>query len=711
MRGLWAVGIAGVVLLAAAPASASVDLSRRPIGEDKRWRAQVLDQHGGVVYPVDVDVVGDVARVDNLDGLRAPGGAVTTIRATGQGAPRLVLDLGINTGGYIEVSVTKGDGTVVHLGYSEARRFLMPDGDTGLPVKLGIPLVTDPSLGNDDEPNGRQDDIAAAGPWRSPGVRGAQRWIALQLQDAGTVSIDYVRVRETHLRPTVADYSGRFYSSDEKLNRIWYASAYTFALDSFEDLRAGHEHGNVVVTDGAKRDRLVWLGDLALENQLGGYALRQAPRIIRDSLQMFSCQQTTDGLMPQSSQIDVVCPDTPPPPTASGPVLLPEYTASWVLALHDYALLTGDDDFARRMLPVARRAMAHFRSQLNANGLYSTPLVSINWHPFDVAVGEDAHTNATIYRALNGLAALERRVGAGEQAAVDLERAAGALRDAMLARLWDPAAGAFLLNSFDALRNHTQDAQVEAVLGGVISGERATRALRFLSGPLRSKYGTKNGEYDNDLFMSNYISPYISSTELLARLHVGDTAGALELMRRTWGHMVDTDPHTTVWEKLTFAGNPAGYSPYQLGTDMLPTNSVLGQGLSSLAHGWAGGPVPALSGYVLGIRPLTPGYATWLVEPQLGDLRFAQGQAPTPRGPVVSRWRRGARSFVLTVSGPRGTRGDVVVPQLGKRRAIAMNGRVVWRRGRAVGRVRARRDGDGVRFRVGSGRHTFAWGT
>jgi alpha-L-rhamnosidase len=690
-----------VALVPVATASAATDLSRRPIPEDKRWRSLVLDQHGGVVYPARVEVVG--AGVDNPDGLRAEGGGATTI----SGGARLVLDLGINTGGYVEVGVTKSDGTTIHLGYSEARRFLTPAGDTGIPIKLGIPLVTDPSLGNDDEPNGRQDDITAAGAWRSPGIRGAQRWIALQLQGAGSVSIDYVRVRETHLLAKTSDYTGRFYSSDGQLNRAWYASAYTFALDAFEDLRPGHERGNVVVTDGAKRDRLVWLGDLALENLLGGYALRQAPRIIRDSLQLFSCQQATDGLLPQSSQIDVVCPDVAPAPAASaGSVLLPEYTASWVIGLQGYHQLTGDDDFARRMLPVAQRAMAAFGR--NANGLYATPLVAINWHPFDVAVGEDTHTNATIVRALFALAALERRVGSQERAN-DAVRRATALRDAIVARLWDAKEGAFLLNSLDPQRNHTQDAQVEAVLGDVITGARARGALRFLSSRLRTTYGTRNGERDADPFMSNYISPFISSTELLARLHVGDTAGALDLMRRLWGHMVDTDPHTTVWEKLTFDGEPAGYAPNQIGTDIVPPNSVLGRGLSSLAHGWSGGPVPALSGYVLGIRPVTPGYATWIVEPQPGDLRFAQGQAPTPRGALVSRWRRGARSFVLTVSAPRGTRGTVVVPQLGRARTIAMDGKVVWRRDRHVGRIRARRDGDAVRFSGLAGRHTFAW--
>jgi hypothetical protein len=678
----------------ARPASA---LSCRPIAQDASWRRYVLDQGNGLVYPKHVYVVGDASAVDNPAGLEAPGGGVATIHATGQGTPQLVLDLGINTGGYVEVGITKSDGTTVHLGYSEARRFLTPNGDN----------VNDPSQG---DPGPRSEDVSAAGDWRSPGIRGAERWISLQLQSAGTVSIDYVRVREEHLRPNRSAYTGHFLSSDDQLNRVWYASAYTFALDSWRtDGNGNWNAGNWVIFDGAKRDRNVWLGDLVVENMLGAYALSPAPSVMRNSIQMFSCQQGPDGNIAESSKVTVVCPGNPPPPGGSNHDGLTEYTAWWVIALHDYEVFTGDDAFAQRMLPVARRALGYYTSHLDSNGLYPTPSSSINWHPFDVAGGEDAHTNATIYRALVDTASLERRIGAGEATAAGYDREAAALREAMLAHLWDSTAGAFLLNGSDPLRDHTQDAQVEAVLDGVVTGDQAASALSFISSHLRTTYGVMNGESSNDPYMSPYISPFISSTELLARLALHDTSGALDLLRREWGHMVDTDPNTTVWERMDFTGDAAG-APYQVTSGVIPPNSPAGRGFTSLAHGWAGGPVAALSGYVLGIRPTAPGFSSWIVEPQVGDLRFAQGQAPTPHGPIVSRWRRGRGSFVLTAGGPRRTTGQVAVPLLGAARTIARDGVVVWNGHAPVGRIHASADGSYVRFSDQRGLHTYAWG-
>jgi alpha-L-rhamnosidase len=134
--------------------------------------------------------------------------------------------------------------------------------------------------------------------------------------------------------------------------------------------------------------------------------------------------------------------------------------------------------------------------------------------------------------------------------------------------------------------------------------------------------------------------------------------------------------------------------------ESMQLNGVPKSGGISLAHGWGGGPVPALSGYVLGIRPTAPGYRHWIIAPQPGDLRFAQGQAPTPHGPIASRWRRGGGSFKLTVAAPRGTSGVVELPLPRHTRTIAMDGKV----------VHAKRSGGVARIKPGAGTHTFVAG-
>jgi alpha-L-rhamnosidase len=362
-------------------------MSRSPVQASSGWKRYVVDP-GAVVYPKRVEVVGAASAVTDPEGMKAPGGAVTTIRSTGSGAPRLVLDLGANTGGYVEVGITGTDGTQVRLGYSELRRFLTPEGDNC--TCGGIRL----SVGADDDPDARTDVIAPSGgqSWRSPGIRGGQRYVSVQLEGAGTVSIDYVRVRVTHLRAPVSAYAGHFLSSDRLLNRAWYASVYTFAMDAFRDLRPAYRTSSrTVVTDGAKRDRLIWAGDLAIENLLGSYSLRAAPAIIKNSLEAFSCQQLADGELPPLLLIATRCPQDAPSQPGDGVSPFPEYTAWWVVALHDYVVHTGDPSFARRMMPIVRRALGYFAGQMR-NGVYVTPSTGLNWHPADTAPGEDAYT-------------------------------------------------------------------------------------------------------------------------------------------------------------------------------------------------------------------------------------------------------------------------------------------------------------------------------
>lgn len=57
-------------------------------------------------------------------------------------------------------------------------------------------------------------------------------------------------------------------------------------------------------------------------------------------------------------------------------------------------------------------------------------------------------------------------------------------------------------------------------------------------------------------------------------------------------------------------------------------------------HAWGAAPANIIARYVLGVRPLEPGYGRIVIDPQLGALSEAEGIVPTIRGPVwVRAWR------------------------------------------------------------------------
>ena len=78
----------------------------------------------------------------------------------------------------------------------------------------------------------------------------------------------------------------------------------------------------------------------------------------------------------------------------------------------------------------------------------------------------------------------------------------------------------------------------------------------------------------------------------------------------------------------------------------------------SFDHGWSSGAAPALTEYVLGVVPTSPGFATFTVGPHPGDLNYAEGDVPTPHGLIHVAWKATGGALALGVSAPPGMRWD-----------------------------------------------------
>jgi hypothetical protein len=58
-------------------------------------------------------------------------------------------------------------------------------------------------------------------------------------------------------------------------------------------------------------------------------------------------------------------------------------------------------------------------------------------------------------------------------------------------------------------------------------------------------------------------------------------------------------------------------------------------------HPWGAAPANILSRFVLGVRPIEPGFSRMLIAPSLGPLKWAHGKVPTPHGPVLLKLEKG----------------------------------------------------------------------
>ncbi|MFO0431349.1 MAG: alpha-L-rhamnosidase C-terminal domain-containing protein, partial [Hyphomonadaceae bacterium] len=71
-------------------------------------------------------------------------------------------------------------------------------------------------------------------------------------------------------------------------------------------------------------------------------------------------------------------------------------------------------------------------------------------------------------------------------------------------------------------------------------------------------------------------------------------------------------------------------------------------------HAFSASPTWQLSRRVLGVHPLSPGYGTIGVAPNLANLDHASGIFPTPVGDVHVELTREADGFLARVPGPAG---------------------------------------------------------
>ena len=79
-------------------------------------------------------------------------------------------------------------------------------------------------------------------------------------------------------------------------------------------------------------------------------------------------------------------------------------------------------------------------------------------------------------------------------------------------------------------------------------------------------------------------------------------------------------------------------------------------------HAWGAAPANIIPRWLMGIRPLEPGWKRLIIQPQPGNLRYADIRVPTVKGNVSASFRRENGEFILRVHIPAGCAAQVVLP-------------------------------------------------
>lgn len=453
--------------------------------------------------------------------------------------------------------------------------------------------------------------VTTGGVCRARFQQGLVRYVRVAVDTPGAaVDIDDFRF-ENRCTYSEEPVEGSFSCSDERLNALWLASVRTCQLAAIP--KRGEETLCAYLSDGAKRDRLVWSGDLwwADVNMYAAYA-SDSP-YMPGSLRMLALAQTPEGYVQACPY-----PEAKRSPASGeyGPFASDEFAAWFAPVMRNYALYTGDMALVRELFPNLRRLVGYLLRNMRDGVFIQRKETCKNAGALRfgaTSLHRRSYMQILLWKALSDSAEIAEWIGHGAEAKAWREEAnliASVTRRDF--RCEDGRSFAF------SVEDRTYSTEANALALAVRFVDRHEAAALAAALP-RNWHGKFQALSARGRFEFGFGDLALKSLE---------EHGFFTVISPEWKGC------RTTYECMDVA--MPGW-----GDEAHPDTAVAG----------------LLTSYVLGVRPLSPGYATFVFDPvPPSSVDFAKGSVPTPHGPIVAEWRRVGDRIVKTVKPPPGVR-------------------------------------------------------
>lgn len=597
------------------------------------------------------------AQVYNVNGtVDAANDLITgqSVATTFRGPSAVTYDFGKNVAGLVSFNISQVAGSgesFIGISFTESNLWISSEGCDST-ADAGI----DQALWWSVEPDGY---YAAEKQYQ----RGGFRYLNVYHNTTGNVTLTDLTIYYTAIPHYTEDQlaagiqTGYFHCEDEQINRVWYAGAYTNEICTIDPTTGNSliylgvvnstsniteplpwynnytiSNGSAVLTDGGKRDRLVWPGDILI-SQPGIFVSSYDMEMLRDSLDSLLVLQNSSGALPYAGR----------PFGTALPIWSFTYHLHSLTDINDYYLYTGNETYLMQNWDTYKLALNFSLSFVDESGMANVT-TSADWLRFGMG-GHNIEANSILYYNLNQAIALANHLNDTSEFTKSWPAIAEKVKASANEALWDSERNLYRDNDTQPLTDlHPQDGNAWAILSNLtLNTERAiniSQALQARWGP----YGAPAPE------AGETVSPFVSGFELQAHYIAGRPEAAINLIKLMWGDFMLEDPrmtNSTFIEGYSTNGD-LHYAPYNNDPRI------------SHAHGWATGPTSTLTFFAAGLQVTSAAGKTWLIEPQLGGLQNVEAGYKTKVGSFSSRVAAmEGGGLNVTFSTPPGTSGTV----------------------------------------------------
>lgn len=493
----------------------------------------------------------------------------------------LVIDLGLEEAGFLELEMDSEQGTVVDIAFGEQLddlRVRAVDHDRNYAVRY----------------------VCKSGRQRYTHYikRLAFRYLQLHIsiRTGGRFSLHYAGIR-----PCVypLERNGGFVCQDSLYNRIYEVSARTLEL-------CMHEH----YEDCPLREQAMYGMDSRNQALFGYYCFGNYDFA-------GACFDLLGHGMREDGFLHLVAP-------SSNRITIPHYSLLWINAIWDFCLFSGRTDTAAKQFPVVERIIGSCLKCMES-GLIAAPRGEGYWHNYEWSQGLEGYDETGSEESIYGIRydaplncffclALDDAAKLADMAdkrtnAVKYRETSATIRKNFHGMFWNESKQIYD-NYAEGQWKNRYDSEVTQALA-ICAGVCPENIAALLRQRIASE---NNGLEKTTLSYSIYkFSALLEEPDKYASL-------VFDKIAEDWGDMLYKGA-TSFWE--TIEGS-RGFD-----------NS------GSMCHGWSAVPAYFYQAYILGVKPLKPGFELFEVKPLLPGIDRASGTVPTAYGNIsVSLVRR-----------------------------------------------------------------------